>query len=67
MPKVEFRMQNAWNTGETRNTRERGYHTAPRSYNRFVDELEPGPKHDVGKDLVRAIFGTDSIAEDTLR
>jgi hypothetical protein len=36
------------------------------AYRRFMDEKEPGAKDDAGKDLVRAIFGTDAIAEDTL-
>jgi hypothetical protein len=66
----EFRGQKTRNTGNTRNTRntrERGHHTAPRSYKRFMDEQESGPKNEAGKDLVRAIFGTDAIAKDTLR
>jgi len=37
------------------------------AYRRFMNEQEPGAKNDAGKDLVRAIFGTDAIAEDTLR
>jgi hypothetical protein len=36
------------------------------AYRRFMDEKEPSAKHDAGEDLVRAIFGTDAIAEDTL-
>jgi hypothetical protein len=37
------------------------------AYRRFMDEQKPGPKNEAGKDLIRAIFGTDAIAEDTLR
>jgi hypothetical protein len=37
------------------------------AYKRFMNEKKPGPKNEAGKDLVRAIFGTDAIAEDTLR
>jgi hypothetical protein len=36
------------------------------AYRRFVNERKPGAKDQAGKDLVRAIFGTDAIAEDTL-
>jgi hypothetical protein len=31
-----------------------------------MDEQEPVGKHEAGKDLVRAIFGIDAIAEDTI-
>ena len=37
-----------------------------KAYKRFMNEKKPGPKNEAGKDLVRAIFGTDAIAEDTL-
>ena len=37
------------------------------AYKRFMDEQKPDAKNEAGKDLVRAIFGTDAIAEDTLR
>lgn len=37
------------------------------AYKRFMAEREAGPKNEAGKDLIRAIFGTDAIAEDTLR
>jgi hypothetical protein len=37
------------------------------AYKRFMDEQSPSRKNEAGKDLVRAIFGTDAIAEDTLR
>ncbi len=37
------------------------------SYNRFLAEDDPARKNEAGKDLIRAIFGTDSIAEDTIR
>ena len=36
------------------------------AYARFMNEQAPGPKNEAGKDLVRAIFGTDAIAEDTI-
>ncbi len=35
------------------------------AYKRFMNEQKPGPKNEAGKELVRAIFGTDAIAEDT--
>jgi hypothetical protein len=34
------------------------------TYKRFMDEQEPTRKNEAGKDLVRAIFGKDAIAED---
>ena len=37
------------------------------SYNRFLAENDPALKNEAGKDLIRAIFGTDSIAEDSVR
>ena len=36
------------------------------AYKRFMDEPEPARKNEAGKDLVRAIFGKDAIAEDTI-
>ena len=36
------------------------------AYQRFVKEQEPARKDEAGKDLIRAIFGKDSIAEDSL-
>jgi hypothetical protein len=36
------------------------------AYRRFMEEREPARKEAAGKDLVRAIFGTDAVAEDTL-
>jgi len=36
------------------------------TYQRFMDEQVPTRKNDAGKDLVRAIFGKDAIAEDTV-
>ena len=38
-----------------------------RTYRRFMKEKEPARKEKAGQDLIRAIFGTDAIAEDTLR
>jgi hypothetical protein len=32
-----------------------------------MGERDAGPKNEAGKDLIRAIFGADAIAEDTLR
>jgi hypothetical protein len=37
------------------------------SYNRFLAENDPARKNEAGKDLIRAIFGKDSIAEDSVR
>jgi predicted DNA-binding ribbon-helix-helix protein len=37
------------------------------AYARFMAPRESGPKNEAGKDLIRAIFGTDAIAEDTFR
>ena len=36
------------------------------SYHRFMKEQHPARKEETGKDLMRAIFGKDAIAEDTL-
>ncbi len=37
------------------------------TYQRFVGEQEPARKNAAGKDLIRAIFGKDAIAGDTIR
>lgn len=37
------------------------------SYNRFLAENDPALKNEAGKDLIRAIFGTEAIAEDSVR
>lgn len=36
------------------------------AYERFMGEQEPRRKEKAGKDLIRAIFGKDAIAEDTV-
>jgi predicted DNA-binding ribbon-helix-helix protein len=36
------------------------------AYRRFLKEQEPRRKEEAGKDLMRAIFGTDAIAEDPI-
>jgi hypothetical protein len=36
------------------------------AYHRFMREQDPVLKEETGKDLMRAIFGKDAIAEDTL-
>jgi hypothetical protein len=36
-------------------------------YNRFLAENDPTRKNEAGKDLIRAIFGKDAIAEDSIR
>jgi hypothetical protein len=36
------------------------------AYERFMGEQEPRRKEEAGKDLMRAIFGKNSIAEDTV-
>ncbi len=37
------------------------------SCNRFLAENDPARKNEAGKDLIRAIFGRDAIAEDSVR
>jgi hypothetical protein len=37
------------------------------AYRRFMDEQEPASKNEAGKDLIRAIFGKEAIAEDPVR
>lgn len=37
------------------------------AYNRFLSENDPARKDEAGKDLIRTIFGKDSIAEDSIR
>ena len=34
------------------------------AYQRFMKEQDPAGKNEAGKDLIRAMFGTDAIAED---
>jgi hypothetical protein len=36
------------------------------TYRRFLSEADPERKGDAGKDLIRAVFGTDAIAEDSI-
>ncbi|MGO9256760.1 MAG: hypothetical protein ACLQU1_10720 [Bryobacteraceae bacterium] len=36
------------------------------TYRRFMSETDPESKGDAGKDLIRAIFGKDAVAEDTI-
>jgi len=36
------------------------------AYNRFLEEREPTRKNEAGKDLIRAVFGKDAIAEDKI-
>lgn len=36
------------------------------TYRRFMSEADPARKEDAGKDLIRAIFGTDALAEDSV-
>lgn len=36
------------------------------AYKKFVEEQEPGRKEEAGKDLIRAVFGKDAIAPDTV-
>jgi hypothetical protein len=36
------------------------------AYSRFLKEQEPSKKEEAGRDLVRAIFGKDAIAEDPI-
>lgn len=37
------------------------------TYQHFLAESEPAKKDAAGKELIRAIFGTDAIAEDSVR
>ena len=37
------------------------------AYHRFLDEKEPDRKNEAGRDLIRTIFGKDSIAEAPIR
>ena len=37
------------------------------SYRRFIEEQDPANKNEAGLDLIRSIFGTDSLAEDSVR
>lgn len=36
------------------------------AYRNFVEETEPERKNEAGRDLIRAIFGKDSVAEDSV-
>src|SRR5579863_7966085 len=36
------------------------------AYRNFVEEAEPERKNEAGRDLIRAIFGKNSIAEDSI-
>jgi hypothetical protein len=36
------------------------------TYRRFLKEQEPSKKEEAGKDLIRAIFGKNAIAEDQI-
>jgi hypothetical protein len=37
------------------------------TYRRFMAEADPQRKGEAGKDLIRAVFGEDAIAEDSVR
>jgi hypothetical protein len=36
------------------------------AYQNFVEETEPVRKNEAGRELIRAVFGKDSIAEDSV-
>ena len=36
------------------------------AYRRFLKEQEPARKDEAGKELMRAVFGTDAFAEDSV-
>jgi hypothetical protein len=36
------------------------------AYRNFIEEAEPGRKNEAGRDLIRAVFGKDSVAEDSV-
>jgi len=35
-------------------------------YERFLGEQEPGRKNEAGRELIKAVFGKDALAEDSL-
>lgn len=37
------------------------------TYRRFISEADPERKAEAGKDLIRAVFGAEAIAEDSIR
>ena len=37
------------------------------TYRRFMSEADPVRKDEAGRDLIRAIFGTEALAEDSIR
>jgi hypothetical protein len=37
------------------------------TYRRFMSEADPERKDKAGKDLIREIFGTEALAEDSIR
>jgi predicted RNase H-like HicB family nuclease len=37
------------------------------SYHRFMTEADPQEKGEAGKNLIRAVFGKDAIADDSVR
>src|SRR5216684_6171940 len=41
-------------------------HDLNATYRRFMSEADPERKGEAGKDLIRAIFGTDAIAEGSI-
>lgn len=41
-------------------------HQLKTAYRNFIEEAEPDRKNEAGRDLIRAIFGKDSIAEDSV-
>jgi hypothetical protein len=36
------------------------------AYRRLMDEKDPARKEEAGRDLIRAVFGKDAIAEDSI-
>jgi hypothetical protein len=36
------------------------------AYRNFIDESEPARKNEAGRNLIRVIFGKDSVAEDSV-
>jgi hypothetical protein len=41
-------------------------HQLKTAYRAFVEAAEPQRKNEAGRDLIRAVFGNDSIAEDSV-
>lgn len=36
------------------------------AYRKFIEEAEPERKNEAGRELIRAVFGKDALAEDSV-